>query len=66
MRLGEKGFLTTKSTKVTSCVFVPFVAIPGKPPAAEIGKRLNSSFSLFETPAPGGWEPVQSHAGVNG
>ena len=41
VRLGEKCSLTTKSTKVTSCYFVPFVANPDKRPAAEFCKRLN-------------------------
>ena len=40
VRAVEKYFLTTISTKVTSCVFAPFVAIPGKRPAAEFCKRL--------------------------
>ena len=40
VRPGENCFLTTKSTKGTNCVFVPFVAIPGKRLAAEFCKRL--------------------------
>jgi len=40
VRPGIKDVLTTKSTKGTNCVFVPFVAIHGKRPAAEFCKRL--------------------------
>ena len=49
VRPGEKGCLTTKSTKVTNCVFVPFVAIPGKRPPAEfcssLGRLLGAGYS---------------------
>ena len=40
VRLGERDCLTTRSTTVTNGVFVPFVAIPGKRPAAEFCKGL--------------------------
>ena len=40
VRPGEKCCLSTISTKVTNCVFVPFVAIPSNRPAAEFCKRL--------------------------
>ena len=40
VRLGENCCLTTKGTKGTTCVFVPFVAIPGKDSAAEFCKPL--------------------------
>ena len=36
-----------KSQNRSFCVFVPFVAIPGKRLAAEFSKRLNSSISLL-------------------
>ena len=36
-----KCLLTTKSTKGTICIFVPFVAIHGKRSAADICKRLD-------------------------
>ena len=47
VRPGEKCCLTTKSTKGTNCVFVPFVAISGKRPAAEFCKGLSIEPALF-------------------
>ena len=44
------GSLTSKSTKATIWFFVPFVAIPGKHPAAELCKRLHWSIRANSCP----------------
>ena len=53
VRPGQKCCLTTKSTKVTSCVFVPFVAIPGKRPAAEFAKSSTHQSVNWDEAHPG-------------